>query len=231
VTQSTSNGKKRTVPTDKEDSEVQLLTESQVQTSVNLTKAVEDNADSEVQEVTETENERNISSRHEAMAQDKEVTTESDRTESTPDIFRLEEDETVTTHVVLDERMEASVTSLTYKGNTYTGVTHVEETEIQDKGSDSEDDIPVATLLRQEKGTTLTLQQIQDCKEGPVEERAIGVTIAKIFDGVEYRGIIDSFRKARQRVYYHVTYSDGDEEELLQTELRDGKKNSMDHEV
>jgi hypothetical protein len=225
----------RTVPIDKEDSEVQVLTESEVQTFVNLTKTVENNADCEVQEVTETENEKDISTRHETMAQDKHATTESDTTESTPDIviFRspvteaeqqqlLEEDETVTTDVVLDERIEASATSLTRKGKTYTGVVRVEETEKQDKASDSEDDIPVATLLRQEKGMPLSLQQIQDCKEGPVEERAIGVTIAKIFDGVEYRGKIDVFRKARQRIYYHVTYSDGDEEELLQAELRDG---------
>ncbi len=39
---------------------------------------------------------------------------------------------------------------------------------------------------------------------------------------MEYRGIIDRFRKARQRFYYHVTYLDGDEEELHQAELRDG---------
>jgi hypothetical protein len=108
---------------------------------------VEDNADSEVQEVTETENERDIAARHETMAQDKQVTTESDTTESTPDIFRLEVDGTSATDVVLDERIEASATSIAYKGNTYTGVMRVEETEEQDKGSDSEDDIPVATLL------------------------------------------------------------------------------------
>ncbi len=53
-------------------------------------------------------------------------------------------------------------------------------------------------------------------------ERALGVTIAKIFDGVEFRGTVNSFRTVRKRIYYHVTYSDGDEEELLQTELRDG---------
>jgi hypothetical protein len=41
VTPPTSNVKKRTVQTHKDDSEVQLLTESEAQTSVNLTKAVE----------------------------------------------------------------------------------------------------------------------------------------------------------------------------------------------
>ncbi len=190
--------------------------------------------------MTETENERDISTRHETMAQDKHATTESDTTESTPDIFRspvteaeqqqlLEEDETVTTDVVLDERIETSATSLTYKGKTCTDVMRVEETENQAKASDSEDDIPVATLLRQEKGIPLTLQQIQDCKEGPVEERAIGVTIAKIFDGVEYRGKIDSFRKARQRIYYHVTYSDGDEEELLRQRGGEPLKKQVPH--
>ena len=82
----------RTVPIDKEDSEVQVLTESEVQTIVHLTKAVEDNADSEVQEVTETENERDITAREETMMFEKEQernkTPESDKTESTPDIFR-----------------------------------------------------------------------------------------------------------------------------------------------
>jgi hypothetical protein len=57
---------------------------------------------------------------------------------------------------------------------------------------------------------------------GPKGEKAIGVCVAKLFDGVECRGIVDRVRTARQRQYYHVTYSDGDEEELSQAELRDG---------
>ena len=85
----------------------------------------------------------------------------------------------------------------------------------------NEDGIPGETVLRPEKGTNLTQQQIQDCKEGPMGQRAVGVTVAKTFDGVEYTGTIDRFRQARKRMYYHVTYSDGDEEELSQTELRD----------
>jgi hypothetical protein len=52
-------------------------------------------------------------------------------------------------------------------------------------------------------------------------EKAVGVTIAKAFDGVKVRGTIDSFRQARKRFYYHVTYTDGDEEEMSQRELRD----------
>jgi hypothetical protein len=52
-------------------------------------------------------------------------------------------------------------------------------------------------------------------------QRAVGVTVAKTFDGVQFRGTIDRFRQARKRMYYHVIYTDGDEEELSQTELRD----------
>ncbi len=78
------------------------------------------------------------------------------------------------------------------------------------------------TLVRRVEGKSLTLQEIQDCKDGPLGQRAIGVTIAKTFDGVEFKETVDSFRQARTRFYYHVTYTDGDEEELSQTELRDG---------
>jgi hypothetical protein len=52
-------------------------------------------------------------------------------------------------------------------------------------------------------------------------DKAIGVCVANFFGGVEYRGVVDRFRTARQRVYYHVTYSDGDDEEMSQAELRD----------
>ncbi len=106
---------------------------------------------------------------------------------------------------------------MSFKGNLYHGVSFVAETEAQDTSSDSEDDIPVATLIRKEKGTTLTLQQMQDCQEGSNEERAIGVSVAKNFGGVEFRGTVDGFRKARQRSYYRVTYTDGDEEVMSQT--------------
>jgi hypothetical protein len=43
-----------------------------------------------------------------------------------------------------------------------------------------------------------------------------------MFEGVEFRGTVDRFRQERKRMYYHVTYTDGDEEEYTQTELRDG---------
>jgi hypothetical protein len=63
---------------------------------------------------------------------------------------------------------------------------------------------------------------MQDFKEGPKDERALSITVAKLFDGVEYRGRkVDSFRQVRQRYYYHVTYPDGDEDDMSQIELRD----------
>ncbi len=104
----------------------------------------------------------------------------------------------------------------------YKGVSLVKETEEQDSEADSEDNVPIATVLTKKKESSLTREQIEDCKFGPKDERALGVTVAKLFDGVEYRGTIDSWRSARKRSYYHVTYTDGDEEELSQTELRDG---------
>ena len=61
-------------------------------------------------------------------------------------------------------------------------ITVSDSTEDQDKSSDSEDEIPLVTLVRHETGKKLTLQQIQDCKEGPLGERAIGVTIAKLIN-------------------------------------------------
>ncbi len=72
---------------------------------------------------------------------------------------------------------------------TYQGVTHVNETELQDNSSESEDDIPVSTLLRKEKIATLTEQQTKDCLEGPQGERAIGVSVcvAKLFGGLSSR--------------------------------------------
>jgi hypothetical protein len=57
------------------------------------------------------------------------------------------------------------------------------------------------------KMSTLTLQQIDECKVGPLGEAAVGKTVAKMFDGVEFRGEVDRFRTERKRFVYHVTYS------------------------
>ncbi len=198
-------------------------------------ETVRDSRNSEVQIITDTQNERDIEARiqtvPDTIAETVQETTLSDTTESTPECLRSPVSETleaVTDTVSLDVVGQQLIQASNQLGNPmmlngmpFLGVTFVPETEKQDEVSDSDDNILVATLLRKEKGTTLSLQQIQDCKEGPKGEKAIGVSVVKFFDGVEFRGIVDSFRTARQRQYYHVTYSDGDEEEMLQAELRD----------
>ncbi len=70
----------------------------------------------------------------------------------------------------------------------YEGVSSVKETEVQESDGDSEDNVPIAAVLRKKKECTssLTLEQIQDCEVGPKDDKAVGVTVAKIFDGVEY---------------------------------------------
>jgi hypothetical protein len=77
----------------------------------------------------------------------------------------------------------------------------------------------------------LTLQQIQDFQEGPKGEKAIGVSVAKMFGGIEFRGTVGGLRTARKRCYYHVTYNDGDKEELSQTEFRDAGLMELSEEI
>jgi hypothetical protein len=219
---------------------------------VLLTTDVDLHTDSQVQVITETENERDLRGRRRSvmlrereaneMAKYGEVinpsssdnekqvrqdtpqqtTIESDTTGSTPGFFLIPMSRiswTVTTDTT-DTVSDYAIQARSQSKKTYQGITHVAETELQDDSS--EDDIPVSTLLRQEKSVTLTEQQIKDCQDGPQGNRAIGVGVAKMFGGVQYKGTVDSFRTARQRHYYHVVYTDDDEEELSQTELRDG---------
>jgi hypothetical protein len=133
--------------TETEDSDVQVMTDSEVQKITEGAKTMEDNNDSEVQSVTETENERNIIARQDTLQQvpdtlPRQETTVSDSTDSTPDIFRSPDSnmgQLIATDVVGDLVIRASPTSVKYKGKTYQGVMHVEETEDEDKSSDSED--------------------------------------------------------------------------------------------
>ncbi len=166
-------------------------------------------SDSDKEEMTDTREDRTIKS-----------------VGSTPDIFKSPQ--------TIEGRVPGSITSDTTSGfrfqerttqskTKYKGVRVVPETEAQERSSDSEEDnVPVAALLRPKSSSTLTLEQIEECKVGPVGEKAVGKTVAKMFDGVEFRGIVDRFRTERKRFVYHVTYSDGDEEEFSQVELRDG---------
>ena len=42
------------------------------------------------------------------------------------------------------------------------------------------------------------------------DERLLGRTIEKEFDGVKHRGVVDKYDKP----YYHISYSDGDTEDM-----------------
>jgi hypothetical protein len=121
--------------------------------------------------------------------------------------------------------LEPTVAQKTVAPRKYKGWVYIDEkileTELQEKSSDSEDNIPVARLLKAKEGVSLSTEQIKDWKEGPKGLRAVGKTVAKMFDAVEFRGTVDSFRIVRQRYYHHIIYSDGDEEDMSQLELRD----------
>ncbi len=67
---------------------MQVMTDTEVQKIAIVAKTMEDNNDSEVQFITETENEREIVARQETLPQMLSVTTVSDSTGTTPDIFR-----------------------------------------------------------------------------------------------------------------------------------------------
>jgi hypothetical protein len=156
-----------------------------------VTLCEEDISNSDVQAITETDNARDQEAR-----QDKDVFVfGSDTTGSTPDIckspdmsgMRVPGSSSTQTHVVEEFEVQARTQSK------YTGVRRVVETEIQASSSDSEDDIPVATLLQPKTVSRLNLQEIEECKEGPKGEKAIGKVVAKMFDGLEFRGKVDSF--------------------------------------
>jgi hypothetical protein len=163
----------------------------------------------------------------------KDISVASDTTASTPECLKSPEitmtripgsGSVVTDRIGSQEiqsRRKPSKKDEVQPGIVYAGVKFVPETEQNDGSGDSDDNVPVARLLRPKNKGSLTFQQIKDCKDGPQGDKAIGVTVAKTFDGVEFKGVVDSFRTERKRHIYHVTYTDGDEKELSQKELRD----------
>ena len=124
----------------------------------------------------------------------------SDKTPSPPDCLKSPEP----THTripgsVVIERFESfdietrrvgTVKEKVAKNKNFRGVNLVPETEQQDASSESDDDVPVAQLLRPRNTSNLTKEQIDECKEGPVGDKAVGKTVAKMFDGVKYTGIV-----------------------------------------
>ena len=161
-----------------------------------------------------------------------DISPASDTTEGTPDIFKSPEmtDKRVPGSIITDRiegydiqsKRQASLTEKIPKLKKFKGYVWVPETELQEETIDKIDNMTVENLEIPTKTGSLTLEQIRDCKDGPEGQKAIGKTVAKMFEDVKFTGIIDSFRKERNRYIYHVTYSDGDEEEWCQRELRDG---------
>jgi hypothetical protein len=130
-----------------------------------------DSCNSEFQVITDSQNKRDIQATRHTVQETTGETTLSDTTGNTPDIFRSpvaeivvvesEEAETVSLDLVVNQLVQASSkvnNQMIFKNQPYLGVTFVPETEAQVRSSDSEDDIPVVSLLRKDKGTTLTLQ-------------------------------------------------------------------------
>jgi hypothetical protein len=67
VTQSVRNSRQNPLAEETKDSDVQLMTDSEVKNIVNVVKTMEDNQNSEVQLVTETEHDRKITARQELL--------------------------------------------------------------------------------------------------------------------------------------------------------------------
>ena len=156
--------------------------------------------ESQVQIITEAQNTREIEGQHEAEPHVIPFVREADECAKHGEVLRSSNDSDV-------EKTKDNTEDVTIGSDTT---------------SDSDDEVPVALLLKTKKAGNLTLEAIEDCKEGLVGEKAVGKTVAKYFDDVKFTGIIDRFGTERKRHIYHVTYSDGDEKEWSQRELRDG---------
>ncbi len=110
-----------------------------------------------------------------------------------------------------ETEVEETVVAKTVPLRKYKGWVYITESETKVNSSDSDDDVPLASLLKDKTVTSPYLEELQDYKQGPEGQRAVGKTVAKMFDGCEFTGKVDSFRQVRRRFYYHVTYTDGDD--------------------
>ncbi len=160
------------------DSEVEVITETENQRDLKARYEAQDNSSDSEDDIPVSTLLRQEKEGEERQDITKQKSHDSDTTASTPDIFKSPVREVVQTMPeVIVESHVVQERSLPF---TYEGITHVPETEQQenspgvpetteqqDNSSDSEDDIPVSTLLRQEKGVTLTAQQIKDCTDRP----------------------------------------------------------------
>ena len=138
------------------DSEVRILTESEVQILASMGAAIPGFDDSEeAQGGNSLEDESN----HDKSEQDRlphdrseetaQVTAMSDTTESTPDIFRspVRQDVQISQRALEKEIVIEVEDTRQRQGFKYVGPPIISETEQQGNSSDSDDNIPVATLL------------------------------------------------------------------------------------
>ena len=153
------------------DSEVQAITETENERELKSRQEAQGNSsDSEDDIPFSTLSQRDKV--QETITETVQETRLSDTTESTPEIFRSPVTETVVVvqnKVALDllgqqlfEASNQSGNQMTLNGKPFLGVTFVPETEAQVESSDSDDNVPIATSIRKEKGSTLTIQQIKD---------------------------------------------------------------------
>lgn len=152
---------------------------------------------------------------------------DSDTTGSTPEMFRSPEliQDRVPGSIVQKKTVEAKTKApRRVKGWVYIPETEDQEEPVQDlvlKVPELQDSSGLIDDRLNQTATSLTIAQMKDFKEGPLGQNAVGVTVCKEFDGVQFQGKVESFRQVRQRFYYHIIYSDGDEEDMSQIELRD----------
>ncbi len=107
---------------------------------------------------------------------------QSDTTGSTPEMFKSPEINQDRVPGFISENhpeltptvVEKTVAPRKYKGWVY----------IQDKIPETE--VQESSVNQDKEDTSLTLSKIQDLREGPKGEGAVGKIVAKVFDGVEY---------------------------------------------
>ena len=106
----------------------------------------------------------------------------SDTTGSTPEIFKspdLVQDRVSGSNGNDTSLGEETVVAKTVPPRKYKGWVYIPESEAKENSSDSEDNVPVTSLLKPKTLTSPYLEELQDYKEGPEGERVVGKTVAK----------------------------------------------------
>jgi hypothetical protein len=165
------------------DSEVRILTESEVETLASMGAAIpgfEESDEAQAENVLEDEPHQD-KTEQDRQAEDKiietvQVPAESDTTESTPEILQSPDklqDRVPGSSGIAPGLGEKTVVGKTVAPRKYKGWVFVPETEEKEDSSDSEDNVPIASQLKPQTVTSKRLEELQDFREGPVGKRAI----------------------------------------------------------